>query len=219
MEKEKRKSKDLIELKNFLDYNEKIKTKDVTFEKLMFIYKMAIKELNTKLEIIEEEYKTLYDYNLIDHINYRIKKPESIIKKMNKKECKLTYKEMIENINDIAGMRIICPLRNDIYAIRNLLQKLQGVEILKEKDYITNPKESGYSAYHIILGVPVTLSKGTIYVKVEVQIRTMVMDFWASMEHKMKYKPQQEIDKKKSKEWITSAKIAKKLEYKMMSLS
>ena len=219
MEKEKRRSKDLIELKNFLNYNEKIATKDVTFEKLMFIYKMAIKELNTKLEIIREEYKTLYEYNLIDHINYRIKKPESIIKKMEKKECKCTYREMIENINDIAGLRIICPLRNDIYAIRNLIQKLQGVEILKEKDYIMNPKESGYSAYHMILGVPVTLSKGTIYVKVEVQIRTMVMDFWATMEHKMKYKSKQTIDKKKSKEWITSAKIAKKLDYKMMSLS
>ena len=100
-------STDLIDLKNFLDYNGKVKEKDVTFQKLMFIYKMAIKELNTKIEIFKEEFKTFYDYDLVDHINTRIKSPKSIIQKMKKKECKLTYKDMIENINDIAGIRVV----------------------------------------------------------------------------------------------------------------
>lgn len=212
-------STDLIDLKNFLDYNGKVKEKDVTFQKLMFIYKMAIKELDTKIEIFKEEFKTFYDYDLVDHVNTRIKSPKSIIQKMKKKECKLTYKEMIENINDIAGIRVVCPLQKDIYSIKNLIQSIPGIETLKEKDYITHPKESGYSAYHIILGVPVMLSKQLIYVKVEVQIRTMAMDFWSSLEHKMKYKTKEEPSKKKSKEWVNCAKAINKLDEKMMLLN
>lgn len=126
---------------------------------------------------------------------------------------------MIENINDIAGIRIVCSLKKDIFSIKNLLQKLPGVRTIKEKDYVTNPKKSGYSAYHIILGIPVVLSQQIIYVKVEVQIRTMAMDFWSSLEHKMKYKPEDVIDKKTSKEWVNCAKIINKLDNKMMLMS
>ena len=209
-------STDLIDLKNFLDYNGKIEEKDVTFQKLMFIYKMAIKELDTKIEIFKEEFKTFYDYDLVDHVNTRIKSriksPKSIINKMKKKECKLTYRDMIENINDIAGVRVVCPLQKDIYSIKNLIQSIPGIETLKEKDYITQ-------AYHIILGVPVMLSKQLIYVKVEVQIRTMAMDFWSSLEHKMKYKTKEEPSKKKSKEWVNCAKAINKLDEKMMLLN
>ena len=133
-----------------------------------------------------------YDYDLIDHINERIKSKESISKKMTKKGIDFTYSKMIENINDIAGVRVICPLKKDIYTIRKLITNLPGIKILKEKDYITNPKKSGYSSYHMILEVPVTLSKNSVYAKVEVQIRTMAMDFWASLEHKMKYKNNKE---------------------------
>lgn len=219
MKNEKQESRNLVEMKNFLDYNKKINKEDNTFQKLMVIYKMAIKELNTKVEIIKEEYKLFYNYDLIDHINFRIKEPDSIIKKMKNKECKLTYKEMIENINDIAGIRIVCSLKKDIFSIKNLLQKLPGVRTIKEKDYVTNSKKSGYSAYHIILGIPVVLSQQIIYVKVEVQIRTMAMDFWSSLEHKMKYKPEDVIDKKTSKEWVNCAKIINKLDNKMMLMS
>lgn len=215
----KEESTDLMDLKNFVDYGGKVEEKDVTFQKLMFIYKMAIKELNTKIEIFKEEFKTFYDYDLVDHVNTRIKSPKSIIQKMKKKECKLTYKEMIENINDIAGIRVVCPLQKDIYSIKNLIQSIPGIETLKEKDYITQPKESGYSAYHIILGVPVMLSQQLIYVKVEVQIRTMAMDFWSSLEHKMKYKSKDEINKKKSKEWVSCAKAINRLDEKMMLLN
>lgn len=141
MKNKKQESRNLVEMKNFLDYNKKINKEDNTFQKLMVIYKMAIKELNTKVEIIKEEYKLFYNYDLIDHINFRIKEPDSIIKKMKNKECKLTYKEMIENINDIAGIRIVCSLKKDIFSIKNLLQKLPGVRTIKEKDYVTNPKK------------------------------------------------------------------------------
>ena len=188
---------DLVDLKNFLDYSETVTEDDDTFQKLMFVYKMAIKELNTKIEIFKEESKLFYDYDLIDHINTRIKEPDSIIKKMKKKNLELDYKEMINNINDIAGIRVICPLQSDIYTIKNLIQNISGIETVKEKDYIANPKPSGYSAYHLIVRVPVMLSQELIYVKVEVQIRTMAMDFWSSLEHKMKYKPKEEPTKNK----------------------
>ena len=131
----------------------------------------------------------------------------------------LTYKDMIENINDIAGIRIVCPLKKDIVTIKEFLKKLPGVNVLKEKDYITNPKKSGYSSYHLILEVPVMLAKQNIYVKVEVQIRTIAMDFWASLEHKAKYKSDEEISKKESKEWINCAKMINKLDNKMMLLN
>lgn len=210
---------DLVDLKNFLDYSETVTEDDDTFQKLMFVYKMAIKELNTKIEILKEESKLFYDYDLIDHVNTRIKEPESIIKKMKKKNLELDYKEMINNINDIAGIRVICPLQSDIYTIKNLIQKIPGIETVKEKDYIVNPKESGYTAYHLIVRVPVMLSQELIYVKVEVQIRTMAMDFWSSLEHKMMYKPKEEPTKKQAKEWINCAKTINKLDNKMMLLN
>lgn len=216
----KKESKELVDLKNVLDYNQKVEASNETFQKLMFIYKMAIKEVNTKIEIFKDEFKMFYNYDLVDHVNTRIKAPKSIIQKMTKKECKLTYKEMIENINDIAGIRIICPLQKDIYTIKNLLQNVPGIKTIKEKDYIKKPKESGYSAYHIILGIPVMLSHQLIYVKVEIQIRTMAMDFWSSLEHKMKYKPQNdEPTKKQAKEWVSCAKVINKLDEKMMLLN
>ena len=124
MKTEEPKSTDLTKMKNFLDYNQKVKVEDKTFQKLMFIYEMAIKELEVKIDIINKEFKIFYDYDLIDHVNTRIKKLESMLRKMKAKECVLTYKNMIENINDIAGVRIICPLKKDIYSIKNLLQKL-----------------------------------------------------------------------------------------------
>ena len=216
----KRESTELVDVKNVLDYNQKVEASNETFQKLMFIYKMAIKEVNTKIEIFKDEFKMFYNYDLVDHVNTRIKAPKSIIQKMTKKECKLTYKEMIENINDIAGIRIICPLQKDIYTIKNLLQNVPGIKTIKEKDYIKKPKESGYSAYHIILGIPVMLSHQLIYVKVEIQIRTMAMDFWSSLEHKMKYKPQNdEPTKKQAKEWVSCAKVINKLDEKMMLLN
>ena len=219
MKPKKKKVNELIKVENFMDYQKTLDVKDKTFEKLMFIYSVAIKELETKINILKGEAKLFYNYELIDHINIRIKSPESIIKKMQKRNMELTYKDMIENINDIAGIRIVCPLKKDIVSIKEFLKKLPGVNVLKEKDYITNPKKSGYSSYHLILEVPIMLAKQNIYVKVEVQIRTIAMDFWASLEHKAKYKSDEEISKKESKEWINCAKMINKLDNKMMLLN
>ena len=209
----------LLKIENFIEKQEPIKANDKTYEKIIFIYSVAIKELLTKLEILKDEFKIFYDYDIIDHIQTRIKKPESIIKKMQDKGYELTYQMMIENINDIAGIRVICPLKKDIFSVRNLVEKLPGIRLLKEKDYVTNPKKSGYSSYHLIVEVPVTLSQRIIYVKVEIQIRTMAMDFWASLEHKMKYKAKGTITKKTSKELIEYEKIITKLDNKTMLLN
>ncbi len=218
MKKKKKEEAHLVKIENFLEYKEPITVKDETFEKLMFIYSIAIRELETKISILQDESKIFYNYDLIDHVSTRIKEPESIMKKMKKKGYSFTYQEMIENINDIAGIRIICPLKKDVFSVRDLIKKIPGVHILKEKDYITHPKESGYSSYHIILEVPVSLSKSRIYVKVELQIRTLAMDFWANLEHKIKYKPEGEVNKKVSKDLVSYAKMVNKLDSKMMLL-
>ena len=209
----------LMGIENLIDYHQKLKLEDKNFKRLMFLYSMAIRELETKIEILKDEFKLFYEYDLIDHITTRIKEPKSIINKMEQRKISFTYQEMIKNINDIAGLRIICPLKRDIFTIKDLLKKWNGIEVLKEKDYVTHPKKSGYSSYHLLLKVPVTLSKNIIYVKVEVQIRTIAMDFWANLEHKMKYKPQEKITNEESNEWIYCAKMIHKLDHKMINLN
>lgn len=210
---------ELIKMENFLETDDKINIHSKTFEKIMFIYSVAIKELKNKMEIMQDEYKILYDYDLIDHINTRIKSPESTEKKMLKRNIPLQYKNMIEEINDIAGIRVICPLKKDIYSIKEFIENIPGLRVIKEKDYITNPKKSGYTSYHLIVEVPISLSRKLMYVKVEIQIRTMAMDFWASLEHKMKYKAKTELSKTASKELVSYAKMIQKLDQKMMILS
>ena len=198
--------------------NEKLDVKEEPYEKLMFFYRTALKELEVQMNIIKDEFKIMYNYDLIDHINSRIKEPKSIIKKMEKKGYEKTYLNLIEKINDIAGIRIVCNLKDDIFFIRGLIKNISDIRILKEKDYVTTPKESGYSSYHMIVEVPVRLTQNTIYVKCEIQIRTLAMDFWASFEHKVKYKSDQDISKKASKELVSYAKIINKFDNKMMGL-
>ena len=152
-------NKELQKIENIMEIEIPIDTKSKEFEKVMFIYQVALREISTKLEILKDEFKLFYEYDLIDHINTRIKSPESIRKKMKDKSLQYTYKEMIKNINDIAGIRAICPIQKDIYSIRNLITKIPGVKVMKEKDYVKNPKKSGYSSYHMILEVTKSTSK------------------------------------------------------------
>lgn len=217
--KKKPKEESLLKMNNFLVGKDQIEAEDKTFKNLMFVYSVATKELVNKMEILKEESKVFYDYELIDHINTRIKKPESIIKKLERKQCECTYENMIKNVNDIAGVRIVCPLQNDIFTVRNLVTKYPEIRVLKEKDYVTKPKKSGYSSYHMIVEVPVMLSQKNIYVKAEIQIRTLAMDFFASIEHRLKYKPEEEIGKKESKQLVSYAKTINKLDSNMMILS
>lgn len=197
--------------------NEKLDVKEEPFEKLMFFYKSALKQLELQMNIIKDEFKLIYNYDLIDHINTRIKEPKSIVKKMEKKKYDKTYLNLIEKINDIAGIRIVCTLKDDIFFIRDLVKQMPDIHVLKEKDYVTNPKESGYSSYHMIVEVPVKLTQKTIYVKCEIQIRTLAMDFWASFEHKVKYKTKNDVNPKMSKELVSCAKMINKFDTKMIN--
>ena len=207
---------ELIRIDSLLDTSDEIDINSDNFNKIMFIYSVGIKELQTKIEIMKDEFKIFYDYDLIDHVQTRIKSIDSIKKKMQDRGLKFTYKEMIQYINDIAGVRIICPMQKDIFSIRNLIEQLPGIRILKEKDYVTNPKKSGYSSYHLVLEVTIVLSQKKLYVKVEVQIRTMAMDFWASLEHRIKYKSTKQLTKAESKDLVNYAKMVRKLDNKMM---
>lgn len=182
------------------------------------MYGAALKQLETKIDIINNEYKALHKYNPIEHVSSRIKSKESINKKLNKKGLDLTYENMVKTINDIAGIRIVCSFIPDIFKIVEMFENMNDITVIKKKDYVTTPKPSGYSSYHLIISVPVSLSVGTINVKVEIQIRTMAMDFWASLEHKINYKYDKQIPKGIKKELKECAKMTQKLDKRMSHL-
>lgn len=207
--------KSLLKQEHFLETVDKINIESAEFEKLMFVYSLGLKELKTKFEIIKEEFEYLYDYTLIDNINTRIKSKESILKKMKSKNYEITYKNLIGNINDIAGIRVICNFKDDIFLIKELVQHFPNVKIIKEKDYVNKPKKSGYSSYHMIVEVPVNIAKKIVLVKVEIQIRTKAMDFWATLEHDIKYKTDEKLPKKVSKELVNFAKVINNIDVNM----
>jgi putative GTP pyrophosphokinase len=209
---------ELLELDKTLTVQKELNVNDEIFKNLMFIHSMAIKELKTKLEIIEEEFKVLYGYELISQITSRVKSPDSILKKMKTKNIELTYRNLIDNINDIAGVRVICTTKDDIFLIRDLISNLVNVKILKEKDYVTYPKQSGYSSYHILCELPINVGRDIVNVKIEIQVRTKVMDLWASIEHDIKYKSNNKLTKKVSDELITCAKKLDKLDTQMSKI-
>ncbi len=154
----------------------------------MFLYSSALKSINTKIEILNNEFIQLYNYNPIEHVTSRLKTPQSIVKKLKSKGLEVDIDNMVEHVNDIAGIRIICSFMSDIYPIADMIAKQADITVLYVKDYIKNPKENGYKSYHMVVTIPVYLSDGKIETKVEIQIRTIAMDFWASLEHKIAYK-------------------------------
>ena len=158
------------------------------YQEIMMLYESAIKQIETKLEILNKEYKVTGRRNPIETIKSRIKSPESIANKLQKKNLPVTFESMTNNLNDIAGVRVICPYISDIYTIKDILLKQPDITLIEEKDYIANPKESGYRSMHIVIEVPVYLSETQHNVKVEIQLRTIAMDFWASLEHQLRYK-------------------------------
>lgn len=163
------------------------------FQEIMMVYESAIKQLETKLEILNKEYKVTGRRNPIETIKSRIKTPDSIAKKLEKKGLDVNFKTMTENIQDIAGIRVICPYISDIYNVRDILLKQPDITLIEEKDYIEHPKASGYRSLHLVIRTPVYLSQTEHQVKVEIQLRTIAMDFWASLEHELKYKNEQKV--------------------------
>ena len=158
------------------------------FMELMMQNECALRELETKLNVLNDEFSTIYNYNPIETIKTRVKDPISIVEKMQRKGYPLTIENIEEKLNDIAGIRVICSFPEDIYAIADLLTEQDDITMIERKDYIADPKPNGYRSLHLIVGIPIFLSTGKKIMKAEVQFRTIAMDFWASLEHKLKYK-------------------------------
>lgn len=158
------------------------------FQELMMRYNAAIREVRTKFEVLNDEFSFRNSRNPIESITSRIKKPVSIAEKLRRMGCPLTLESVSENLNDIAGIRVICSFIDDIYMVAELLARQDDITVVRIKDYIQKPKPNGYRSYHMIVEVPVFFSDGKRPMRVEIQLRTVAMDFWASLEHQMKYK-------------------------------
>lgn len=184
-----------------------------------FTYTAALKQVQTKMEILNDEFQHVHRYNPIEHIKARIKTPESIVKKLKRHGYESTIGNMIQYVNDIAGIRVICSFTSDIYRIADMIREQKDIHILSVKDYITYPKASGYKSYHMLVSVPVYLSDRIVDTKVEIQIRTVAMDFWASLEHKMHYKFEGDAPEHIRNELIACAKLVADLDARMLSLN
>ena len=154
----------------------------------MIKYRSAIREVTTKLEILNDELSVFTERNPIESIQSRIKRPYSIAGKLRKQNYPLTVESISEHLNDVAGVRVVCPFIDDIYDVADMLLKQDDVRLIARKDYIQNPKENGYRSLHLIIETPVYFSTGKELIRVEIQIRTVAMDFWASLEHQIRYK-------------------------------
>ena len=184
---------------------------------LMSYYRCAIMEVETKFKVLNEQFSLQYDRNPIETIKTRLKSPEGIVKKLTRKNYPITLESIEKNINDIAGVRVICSFPEDIYLLADCLLQQDDVTLIEIKDYSKKPKESGYRSLHLIIEVPIFLQNEKKNMKVEVQLRTIAMDFWASLEHKLRYKkniPQQEADVL-AEELVECAKISAELDSRM----
>lgn len=182
------------------------------------IYQSATKEITTKLEILDGEFHTRNKRNPIHQIQRRVKSPQSILEKLGRKGFDLTLFSARENLNDIAGIRVICPYIEDIYLIQRLLEGQDDLEIIKVTDYIKHPKPNGYRSLHLVVKVPVFFSDRRELVKVEVQVRTIAMDFWASLEHQLHYKADGIVPDEISTELKECADIIAQTDLRMQSL-
>ena len=188
------------------------------FQDAMMKYNCAIREVKTKLEVLNDELSVRNQRNPIEMIKYRIKQPHSIIEKLKRKCFPLTLQSMTENLDDIAGVRVICSFVDDIYALAGMMMRQDDVHVLQIKDYIRNPKDNGYRSYHIIAEVPVYFSDQKSFIRVEIQIRTIAMDFWASLDHELKYKKEIPDAEEISEELRACADIIADTDEKMLAI-
>lgn len=189
------------------------------WNRALLMYDAVLKEICTKLEILNNEFKLTHQYNPIEHITSRIKSASSIARKIRLKNKELTVENILKYIHDVAGVRIICSFTSDIYKIADAIAKQDDVKVLKVKDYIANPKENVYMSYHMIVSIPIFLSNDVIETKVEIQIRTIAMDFWASLEHKIYYKFEGKAPEGIRDELRECARIISFLDNKMLSIN
>lgn len=221
------KRNDLSNLKNmFPDISDSIqkRVKDVFKErtldlkKLYMYYKCGMMAVETKLKVLNEEFKLRDDSNPIESIKSRLKSPESLIDKMMRRGFPLTIESVQENVNDIAGIRVVCSFKEDVYSIADALLKQDDIELIEIKDYIKNPKPSGYRSLHVIVAVPIFLENEKKMVKVEIQFRTIAMDFWASLEHQIRYKKEVQDSEEIHDKLLECSNIAYSLDESMSEI-
>lgn len=189
------------------------------FQQIMMLYESAVKQVETKLEVLRREYEVCGKRSPIENIKTRIKSPQSIAEKLQRRGLDLNYSSMVNCLDDIAGVRVICPYISDIYTVRDTLESQGDILLLKEKDYIQNPKPNGYRSLHLILEIPVYLSNHVQAVRVELQIRTIAMDFWASLEHELRYKSQNPVSESIRQELQECAEVIAQTDRRMEEIA
>ncbi|MGG2055779.1 GTP pyrophosphokinase family protein [Lysinibacillus pakistanensis] len=195
------------------------KNLQIELTRFFLAYKFALQEIETKINILQEEFKLIHEYNPIEHVSTRIKSPKSILMKIKKKSIEPSIEDIRENIRDIAGVRITCSFVEDIYKVSAMLQAQHDIEIVDVKDYIAYPKDNGYQSLHLIIKIPIFMSDHMEKVYSEIQIRTIAMDFWASLEHKIYYKYNKEVPEHIRIELKEAALQAAELDRKMERLN
>ena len=185
---------DFFEIDRLSDHDEEqLIESAMQLQQVMLLYEAGIREIKTKLDILSDESRISGKPNPIDSIKSRIKTPRSIIGKLKRRGYPISLQSMMENLNDIGGIRVICPFIEDIYTVADMLMRQDDLTLVEKKDYIKNPKPNGYRSLHLILEVPIFLSEATKPVRIELQLRTIAMDFWASLEHQLRYKADVEV--------------------------
>ncbi len=190
----------------------------LTFNKLMAYYRCALMEIETKFNVLNEEYSQEFDRNPISSIKTRLKSPISIKEKLERKDYPVTTESIAEHLNDVAGIRVICAFPEDVYTLANALLRQDDIKLVKKKDYIKNPKDNGYRSLHLIVAVPIFLSCQKRIMKVEIQLRTIAMDFWASLEHQLRYKKDTEFTEDMMKELYECSMVSADLDRRMETL-
>ncbi len=188
---------------------------DKDLKDVMLKYSFAKKVLETELSILIEEYEFNNGYNPVEHVKYRIKTMESATKKLSKKNLELTVNNLVRYVNDMVGVRIVCSFISDVYKIVNIIKTSKQFIVKNENDYIKNPKNSGYTSYHINILVPIHLFDKTEYIEAEIQIRTVAMDCWASIDHKLRYKLPSNIPEELEQEMLLRAEEMSDMDKKM----
>lgn len=210
----------LSRIGNFLDatFEEWGKEKLESYNTLMAYYRCAMMEIETKFNVLNEEFSLQFDRNPINSIKTRLKSYESIKEKLKRMDKPFSNESIEENLSDIAGVRVVCSFPKDVYELADALLKQDDIKLIEKKDYIANPKPNGYRSLHLIVGVPIFLAKEKRYMKVEIQLRTIAMDFWASLEHQLRYKKDTEFTEEMAQELLECATLSAKLDGKMDKL-
>ena len=188
-------------------------------EMLRFLYSSALRKMNTRISILEQEFITIHHYDPIEHVTSRLKTNESIRRKLLRDKHETDHVSMLRYLNDIAGLRIVCSFNSDIYKIADMISAQDDIKVLIIKNYIASPKSNGYKSYHMIVTIPVFMADGAVDVKVEIQIRTIAMDFWASLEHKIYYKFEGDAPEYIKDELAECAKMINALDDRMLALN